>query len=109
METDGFHGRLEARPTNSKSKCPFGHRGQRMNEAAWDACEDPRKLLEWVRRRASDRKFRLFACAYWKWDEETIQPEPGMASALKFAETWAETGTRPDGYPGGFRGWHPLL
>jgi len=80
-----------------------------MNEVAWDACEDPRKMLEWVRRRASDRKFRLFACAYWRWDDKTVPSEPGMAGALEFAESWAETGDRPQGYPPGFRGWHPLL
>jgi hypothetical protein len=80
-----------------------------VNEAAWDTCEDPRKLLAWVRRRASDRKLRLFACAYWRWEHETGRSEPGMANALEFAETWAETGVRPEGYPSGFRGWHPLL
>jgi hypothetical protein len=66
-------------------------------------------MLEWVRRLASDRKFRLFACAYWRWHDNAVQREPGMAGALEFAESWAETGVRPHGYPRGFRGWHPLL
>jgi hypothetical protein len=80
-----------------------------MNEAAWDACEDPRKMLEWIRPRASDRKLRLLACAYWSWDEEVYQYETGMAGALEFVETWAETGVRPEGYPSEFPLWHPLL
>src|SRR4051794_18059058 len=84
--------------------------GPWMNEEAWDACGDPRKMLEWIRRTARKRKLRLFACAYWRWDDETApEPEPGMAGALEFAESWAETGVRPEGYPVGFRGWHPLL
>jgi hypothetical protein len=87
----------------------FEEKSERMNEAAWSGCEDPRKMLEWIRRRASDRKFRLFACAYWRWDQQTVRPEPGMDGALEFAESWAEEGVRPQGYPSGFRGWHPLL
>ncbi|MCI0462900.1 MAG: hypothetical protein L0Z62_38635 [Gemmataceae bacterium] len=66
-------------------------------------------MLEWIRRLASDRKLRLFACAYWRWDAATIYAEPSMASALEYAEAWAQTGVRPDGWPSELRGWHPLL
>src|SRR4029077_19062515 len=34
-----------------------------MNEAEWLACTNPQQMLEFLRDKASDRKFRLFACA----------------------------------------------
>src|SRR5262245_24278574 len=82
----------------------------RMTAGAWDDCDDPRKLLEWVRRLGTDRQLRLFACAFWRWAETRHgELSPAVARALEFAESWAETGVRPDGYPAGFPGWHPLL
>jgi hypothetical protein len=81
-----------------------------MTADAWEGCDDPRKLLEWVRRLGSDRRFRLFAGAFWRWAEARDgELPPAAVRALEFAESWAETGVRPDGYPAGFPGWHPLL
>jgi hypothetical protein len=34
-----------------------------MTEAEWLACDDPQKMLAFLRGRASERKFRLFTCA----------------------------------------------
>ena len=34
-----------------------------MTEAEWLACEEPAKMLEFLGDKASDRKWRLFACA----------------------------------------------
>jgi hypothetical protein len=35
-----------------------------MTEAAWLACTDPLKLLEFLRGKASERQLRLFTCAF---------------------------------------------
>jgi hypothetical protein len=34
-----------------------------VTEAEWDGCTEPRKLVEYLRGLASERRFRLFACA----------------------------------------------
>jgi hypothetical protein len=87
-----------------------------MDGVRWLSCEDPRKLLEWLRGNATDRKLRLFVCAFWRawW-----RPEPGCSRddldagvlpLLEYAEQWAQHGLRPDASIGllGF-GWHPLV
>lgn len=38
-----------------------------MTEAEWLACEKPASVVEFLRSRASSRKLRLVACAYWRW------------------------------------------
>jgi hypothetical protein len=86
-----------------------------MNEARWLACEDPRKLLEWLRGVASDRKLRLFVCAFWRnWWYMDAQPDgesgPVKLQLLAYAEQWAEGEVQPQGpFPEGGIGWHPLV
>src|SRR5262249_41234745 len=88
-----------------------------MDAARWQSCEDPCKLVVWLRGRASDRKLRLFACAFWRqwWKlltNEQEDPVPAQESAylLDYAERWAEQGVQPDSpFPGGGFGWHPLV
>ncbi len=88
-----------------------------MTETVWRTCEDPRKLLVWLRGLASDRKLRLFACAFWRrWWHAQICPQPDgepdrdLIRLLDYAEQWAERGSQPEGdFPGGGFGWHPLV
>jgi hypothetical protein len=87
-----------------------------VTEGQWLSCEDPRKQVEWLRGVASERKLRLFACAFWRWwwqawtpAPEDGEPDRDLLRLLDFAEQWAEQATRPEGtFPGGF-GWHPLV
>jgi hypothetical protein len=41
-----------------------------MTEVEWNECADPQKMLTFLRRKASDRKLRLFAagCCRRMWD-----------------------------------------
>src|SRR5262245_41007351 len=65
-----------------------------MVEAERLACQDARKKLEWLRGIASQRKLRLFACAYWRWHTVTAgDSDPDMLRALAHAENWAEEGS----------------
>ncbi len=87
-----------------------------MDSARWLSCDDPRKLLEWVRGKATDRKLRLFACAFWRLWWHALADEDGeedleSTQLLDYAEFWAEEGVRRGPpLPGGFGfGWHPLV
>ncbi len=84
-----------------------------MTEAQWRVCEDARIMVEWLGRSASDRKLRLFACAFWRWHEGAdCDTDLDMVRALTSAELWAETGAIPARssapLPIWFN-WHPLF
>ena len=59
-----------------------------MTEAEWLACTDPRKMLEFLRNKASDRKLRLFACAYCRVVRaaEHLGPGPAVGVAEQYAD-----------------------
>jgi hypothetical protein len=66
-----------------------------VTEAEWLACEDPQKMLKmlsFLRRlslRASDRKFRLFACACCRPIDHFLKDERSR-KAVEIAERFAE-------------------
>jgi hypothetical protein len=63
-------------------------KGVAMTEAEWLACTDPRQLLAFLRGKASDRKLRLFACAYCRAVRSAQHLRPGTAVAV--AERYAD-------------------
>jgi hypothetical protein len=83
-----------------------------MNKTEWDASNDPLPMLDWLRERGSERKFRLFACAcmrrmeaiYRDYDLELL---PGVAAEEVRADGGAVVYTPPRrglwaaGYPTG--------
>ena len=59
-----------------------------MTEAEWVACTDPRKMLGFLQGKASERRLRLFACAYYRAVRDTSHLGPGTAVTL--AEQYAD-------------------
>jgi hypothetical protein len=59
-----------------------------MDEREWLACVDPRRMLEFLWGKVSDRKLRLFACAYCTAVRATEHLGPGSAVAV--AERYAD-------------------
>ena len=60
-----------------------------MTEQEWLECEDPRWLLEHLRKQARSRKLRLFACACVRRAWRRI-PNPVCRQALEVAEQYAD-------------------
>jgi hypothetical protein len=67
---------------------PLSGEEQRMTEAQWLATKDPTKLLAEVRRKAGDRKVRLFfcACARLAWDILDDVCRKAVEAAERFAD-----------------------
>jgi hypothetical protein len=59
-----------------------------MTEAEWQTGTDPTPMLEFLRDKASDRKLRLFACAYCRAVRGCQHMLPGTAIAV--AERYAD-------------------
>ncbi len=60
-----------------------------MTEQEWLTSTDPQPMLEFLRGKASDRKLRLFACAYCRriWDS---LPKDACQKAVEIAERYAD-------------------
>lgn len=60
-----------------------------MTEAEWLACTDPQKMLKFLRRKANDRRLRLFACGCCRqiWKDLTLK---SVRQAVEIAESYAD-------------------
>jgi hypothetical protein len=65
--------------------------GTLVTEDQWLAATDPEPLLDHLRRKASDRKLRLFAIACCRRVDELLANTPGL-TALEFAELHVDQG-----------------
>lgn len=61
-----------------------------MTEKAWLACTDPHSMLEYLRGKISDRKLRLFACAYCRRSWHSLQKWHEFQAAIHMAEKHAD-------------------
>lgn len=59
-----------------------------MTEDEWDGCSDPRRMLKFLKGRASERQLRRFACACWGWKWEG-PIDDSIHHALDVAERYA--------------------
>jgi hypothetical protein len=62
-----------------------------MTESEWLACTDPQKMLEFLLGKASDRKLRLFTCAYCR---HILQDNKAVQVAERFADGLATNAER---------------
>jgi len=68
------------------------HRRKRevvMTEAEWMACNDPQPMLDFLRGKASERKLRLFACAWCRRQWQLLTDEVNT-KAVEIAEDYAD-------------------
>jgi hypothetical protein len=65
-----------------------GGEGDAMTSEEWERCQDPQRMLEFLRGKASDRKLRLFtvACCRRIWEFLTDEPREWIAIAEQYAD-----------------------
>jgi hypothetical protein len=64
-------------------------KGAVMKEADWLACIDPEPMLDYLHGRATERKLRLFACA-WAWEVWHLMGDERSRNAVLSAERFAD-------------------
>lgn len=71
-----------------------------MTGKEWAVCNDPRLMVETLRRRGgvSDRKWRLFIAAFWRWQADNLSRDRDhLIERIQIMERLAETGRLPRG------------
>ena len=78
-----------------------------MNEADWLACDDPDRMMKFVRDRASERKVRLFACACCRRVWHPLHPNSRRAVEVmeRYVDGQAGEGERTAAEGYGRGGW----
>jgi hypothetical protein len=61
-----------------------------MTEAEWLACEDPTRMLEFLRGKVSERKLRLIACAVVRQIWEYVAQDSRSRQSVEVAERFAD-------------------
>src|SRR4051794_40922097 len=61
-----------------------------MTESEWLTCTDPTPMLQFLRGRVNERKFRLFACACVRRIEHLLIDDERSLEAVDVAERYAE-------------------
>ncbi len=83
-----------------------------MTEAEWLGCDHPKWMLAYLKGKASDRKFRLFACACWRrhWHLLSETEREAVRTGERFADGLAadtDVGTARLAALGVAAGWGP--
>ena len=65
----------------------------------WESATDPGRMVEMLRRKGgvSDRKWRLFVAAFWRWQAVRLNSPPDLLARAEVMSQWAETGRLPRG------------
>jgi hypothetical protein len=79
-----------------------------MTEAEWLACGDPKRILEWLRGKTSDRKLRLFACGCCRlgWDRIKVAR---IKELVEIAERYADEPASEQDWLDAFHSTYPVF
>ena len=71
-------------------------RGATMTEADWLDCNDPKKMLEFLRENPSHRKLRLFACASCRRYRRKFAGEGAYRKSVELIEQYLDEKASPE-------------